>query len=332
MIRLLLKRIRSGIRVLSGADEDRISMWNGFRELTEQNAKLKAELETLALALDDTRTLMAKGLECRSFAGRHENGIHDAEFKVFSQFGDDGIVQHLIRTLKIEPATFIEFGVGDYSESNTRYLLMNNNWKGLILEGDASAVAKIRADRISCFYDLTAVSAFITRDNVNQLFERQGFSGPLGILSVDVDGNDYWIWEAITVVDPVVVICEYNSVFGADRAITVPYDPAFVRGKAHFSHLYYGASLKALCLLAARKGYAFVGSNSSGNNAYFVKRERLAGLRELSAEKGWVESRFRESKDRDGQHTFLSGADRLKVMSGCSVYDIDLDAVVSLQN
>jgi hypothetical protein len=199
----------------------------------------------------------------------------------------------------------------------------------LIIEGSHDDVEKIRKDPVSVFHDLTAVNTFITRDNINDIFKNNGFSGPIGLLSVDIDGNDYWVWEAITAVEPALVVCEYNSVFGPDRALTVPYDPAFVRGRAHYSNLYYGASLKALCLLAQSKGYAFIGSNSNGNNAYFVKQERLGGLREMRAEEGWVESRFRESRDSAGRVSFISGSDRLKVIAGCQVCDLEKNDMVT---
>jgi len=96
-----------------------------------------------------------------------------------------------------------------------------------------------------------------------------------------VDGNDYWIWDAVRAVCPVVVIVEYNSVFGSEHAITIPYDPTFQRTKGHFSNLYWVASLKALALLARQKGYTCVGCNSNGNNAYFVRDDRLGALRPL---------------------------------------------------
>lgn len=99
--------------------------------------------------------------------GIYEN-IHDAEFKVFSQFGDDGILQYLIKQTQPAVETFIEFGVQDYSEANTRFLLLNNNWNGLILDGDAQAMNALRAYDIYWRHDLTSVGAFVTRENVDR--------------------------------------------------------------------------------------------------------------------------------------------------------------------
>lgn len=251
--------------------------------------------------------------------------LADAEFKVFSQFGDDGIIQYLLQQVDIpeDKRTFIEFGVQDYQESNTRFLLMNDNWSGLILDGSAGNIGKIVADTQFWRHDLTAVAAFIDRANVNDLFARNGFKGEIGLLSVDIDGNDYWVWEAIDVVNPIIVVCEYNSVFGAEHAVTIPYDPAFQRGAAHYSNLYWGVSLKALCLLASRRGYAFVGCNSAGNNAYFIRRDKLGSLKSLECAEGYVDARFRESRNRNGELTYLSADKRLGEIAQMPVFDVE---------
>lgn len=262
--------------------------------------------------------------------GIYEN-IHDAEFKVFSQFGDDGILQYLVEQTQPEVETFIEFGVQDYSEANTRFLLLNNNWRGLILDGDSQAMTALHSKDAYWRHDLTSIGAFITRENVNQLFLDNGFSGEIGLLSVDIDGNDYWVWEAINVVEPVIVIVEYNSVFGAEHAITIPYDPAFNRTAAHSSNLYWGTSLKALCLLAEKKGYSFVGCNSAGNNAHFVRKDKAAKIPVINVQQGYVESRFRESRDKDGNLTYLYGKQRLEAIKEMNVVDVERGITVQLK-
>jgi len=259
--------------------------------------------------------------------------FREAEFKVFSQFGDDGIIQYLIARLDIpaELSTFIEFGVQDYTESNTRFLLMNDNWRGLVMDSDQNNMESLKARDLYWRHDLTALCRWIERDNINAILEESGFSGPLGILSIDIDGNDYWVWQRIEIVQPVIVIVEYNSVFGARQAITVPYDPVFNRTKAHYSNLYWGASLTALATLARNKGYAFVGSNLAGNNAYFVHDSYIGkgGIVALSPERGYVESRFRESRDEHGQLTYLGGAERRKMIAGMPVYDVERNTVLA---
>ncbi len=110
--------------------------------------------------------------------------------------------------------------------------------------------------------------------------------------------------------------------------MTVPYDSRFYRRAAHYSDLYFGCSLKALEIVGRKKGYALVGSNSAGNNAFFVKRERLNGQPELTAEQAYVESRFRESVDRSGNFTYLSGSARLREISDMPLFDIEKNAIV----
>lgn len=280
----------------------------------------------------DAKILAANVLDHQISARGDLADIKEAEFRVFSQFGEDGILQYLIRRTGIsaELRTFVEFGVETYEEANTRFLLVSRNWNGLVIDGSAANVARIKASSIFWRYGLSAIAAFIDADNINQLIGDNGFRGQIGLLSVDIDGNDYWVWERIDVVNPVIVVAEYNSVFGASYAITVPYDPSFVRSKAHHSNLYWGASLKALHILADRKGYALVGCNSAGNNAFFVRRDMLNGLEELSSETAYVESKFKESRDINGQLTFLTGKKRLLEIRDMPVYDVLSGKVVNL--
>ncbi len=257
--------------------------------------------------------------------------LHDVEFKVFSQFGDDGIIQYLIHKIKIEDKSFVEFGVENYEEANTRFLLMNNNWRGLVIDGDPSHIRYIQKDNISWRHDLTSLCAFVSKENINEILSSHRFTGEIGILSIDIDGNDYWVWECMTVVRPSIVIVEYNSYFGAERAVSVPYDPSFYRMNAHYSGLYWGCSLKALVLLAEKKNYVFIGCNSSGNNAYFIRKDKLGSLKRTTAEKGFIESKFRESRDRSGKLTFLSGRDRLALIQDMTVVDVETNKMITLK-
>lgn len=244
-----------------------------------------------------------------------------AEFKVFSQWKDDGIIQFLVNYLDIDSKTFIEFGVQNYTEANTRFLLMNNNWTGLIMDGTESNMQYVRQQEIYWKYNLTALTAFITTENINELIQQHGFGKEPGLLHIDIDGNDYWVWKAITVINPVIVIVEYNSVFGKDNAWTIPYKADFYRTDAHHSNLYFGSSLLSLCDLATEKGYTFVGSNSNGNNAYFIRNDKVKGLKPLDINEGYVLSQFRESRDKNGDLNYISGDHRLKEISGMEVFN-----------
>jgi hypothetical protein len=247
--------------------------------------------------------------------------IQLAEFKVFSQWKDDGIIQFLVDYLDIETKTFIEFGVQDYLEANTRFLLMNNNWAGLIMDGTTSNIESVKRQDIYWKYNLTAVTAFITAGNINDLMQQHGFKDEVGLLHIDIDGNDYWVWKAITTISPVIVIVEYNSVFGKDKTWSVPYKPDFYRTDMHYSNLYFGSSLLSLCDLAKEKGYTFIGCNSNGNNAYFIRNDKIKDLRPVDSMEGYVQSQFRESRDEAGNLNYLSGDNRLNAIKGMDVYN-----------
>jgi hypothetical protein len=277
-----------------------------------------------APGLDPERVLLAIGrVESRTVRSGRVSHLQDAEFRVFSQFGEDGIIQYLIGRVPIEHDTFIEFGVEDYRESNTRFLLSNDNWRGLILDGGDSHVKFVRSHDIGWRHTIDARTVFLTTDNINETFASAGFTGDIGLLSVDIDGNDFWVLEAIEAVSPRILIVEYNSTFGPNAAVSVPYDPAFQRTRAHHSNLYWGASLAALCQAADRKGLAFVGSNTAGNNAFFVRRDVLGDLATLTPSEGWVDARFRESRDATGALTYVGGrANRIAAIADLPLVDV----------
>jgi hypothetical protein len=247
--------------------------------------------------------------------------IQLSEFKVFSQWGDDGIINFLINYIDISNKQFIEFGVEDYKECNTRLLLNMYNWSGLVIDGSESNIKEIRKSDYYWKFNLKCTCKFVNAENINQIIEENEFSGEIGLLHIDIDGNDYWLWKSINIVNPIIVIIEYNSVFGVNRPITIPYDSEFDRTRAHFSNLYFGSSLLSLCDLAKEKGYSFIGSNSNGNNAYFIRNDKLKKLKKIECFEGYVESKFRESRDLNGTLTFKSGSNRLKEIEGMKVYN-----------
>ncbi|GGI54435.1 hypothetical protein [Oxalicibacterium solurbis] len=269
-------------------------------------------------------------IEERQLANSPHNKFSDYEYQVSSQWGEDGLIQYLIRNVKVGSPIFIEFGVENYTESNTRFLLTNNNWSGLVIDGSPENIQYIKDDPIYWRHNLKAECAFIDKDNINELFAKNGIAGEIGLLSVDIDGNDYWVWEAIDSVNPAIVITEYNARFGAQQALTVPYDPNFVRSKAHYSMIYYGASLAALCQLGQRKGYAFVGCNTAGNNAFFVRRDLMgAALKELTPEEGFVANKFRESRDANGELTFLTVEQEQALLQTLPLVKVDSNILAS---
>jgi hypothetical protein len=187
-------------------------------------------------------------------------------FRLSSQNQEDGLTLALLNEVGVTRRRFVEIGSG-LSGGNSGFLARECGWSGLMVDGHAEHMTQVGRR----FPTVTAVAAWVTRENINELITTNGCAGEMDLFSLDLDGNDYWIWEAMTACSPRVVILEYNSMFGADRSVTVPYDPAFDRHRHHT--VYYGASLTALTRLSARKGYRLVAVEPTGVNAFFVRND-----------------------------------------------------------
>lgn len=184
------------------------------------------------------------------------------EAKYYSQHGEDGILLAIFAKIGSTNKYTVEFGVGTGKECNTRHLIQRKQWKGLWMT--ANDFPRRRWQEIQC--------EFITAENINELFEKYSVPREFDLLNIDIDGNDLWVWKKIESYRPRVVCIEYNGNVPCNEARSIAYDPTF--NWAHTA--YFGASLRALELLAVSKGYVLVGCDSSGTNAFFVDRP-LAG-------------------------------------------------------
>jgi hypothetical protein len=252
--------------------------------------------------------------------------IQDYEFQVFSQFGDDGIIQFLINNIKVYNNNFVEFGVENYEEANSRFLLECYNWKGLVIDSDLNNIKYIKNKNYYWRNQLSAVADFITKKNINQILKKNNFTGNIGILSIDIDGNDYWIWEEITIINPSIVIIEYNARFGYEESLSIPYIENFDRKKRKESMIYYGASLTALTKLAKQKNYSLVCTNSNGNNAYFIKKELIDKkhnlIKENSPQECFNLNSFKEHRDSNNNIINLSKEEEYKLLKECDLIKI----------
>lgn len=197
-------------------------------------------------------------------------------FKVFSQFEEDGFLIYLFALMGEGSKTFIEIGANDGINSNCSNLALHFGWSGLFLEGDAKLIK--RGQR---FYKKTPtpyhpkptyIQAIVKRENINELIAKGGLQGDIELLSIDIDGNDYWVWDALEVVKPKVVIIETHIEFGTNN-IVVPYDPEYMFPGKH--PVYHGASVVAMNKLAQKKGYRLVGASDYGINQVFVRNDLL---------------------------------------------------------
>lgn len=272
-------------------------------------------------------------IEIRQLNNDFNKSYTDHEFKVYSQSGEDGIIQWLIKNIEIKNNYFIEFGVENYLESNTRFLLLNNYWSGLVIDGDINNINFIKQDPIYWRCNLKASHAFITKDNINQLFISNKVPNDVGILSIDIDGNDYWVLEAINNISPSIIIAEYNSYFGAEHKVTIPYDESFIRSNAHFSKIYYGASLSAFVSLLNVRGYKLVASNLSGNNIFFVREELLNSVvKEISINDAYRRINFREVHDINSELCFYDFSESKKIIDHLNVYDLERNTLIPIKN
>jgi hypothetical protein len=254
-----------------------------MRDVVRTQAGIAKELEEIA-------TLLGPGKGLHGRAARTQEAIDSVlrrlfltddvveyphrltaqRFRLTSQNLEDGMIVALVREAGITDRRFVEIGCG-YQGGNSGTLAHELGWSGLMVDGGEERVLYV--SRMFNPERVTAVCSWVTRENINELIESNGLTGEVGFMSVDIDGNDYWLWDALTVVTPQVFVIEYNAAFGDERAVVVPYKPDFDRH--HQGRAYYGASLPALVHLGARKGYRLVGVEPRGVNAFFL-REGIA--------------------------------------------------------
>lgn len=193
-------------------------------------------------------------------------------FKVFSQADEDGIIREILERINVGKGFFVEFGVGDGLENNTAYLLLKG-WKGVWIEGNKKYCQKIGRKFKSQISEgiLTLKNSYISRENILNLFGGLKIPYEFELLSIDIDGNDYWIWDTLINYKPKIVVIEYNATFHPECKWIMKYNPRHVWRKSN----YFGASLKSLEELGTRKGYKLVGCSFSGMNAFFVRDDLI---------------------------------------------------------
>jgi hypothetical protein len=214
----------------------------------------------------------------RSMVHRGERlpSVWDTGFRVFSQFDEDGITIFLLAVVGISTGKFVDIGAGDgVWASNCSNLALNFGFHGLFIDSNESRVSKgrefYRNHPDTRSYPPKFRHTMVKRNNINQLIREEGFEGEIDVLSIDIDGNDYWIWEAIECVSPRIVVIETKVEFGMN-SIVVPYDENFVWHPGLHPH-YLGASPMAMTKLAKKLGYRTVGANRFGFNVFYLRND-----------------------------------------------------------
>lgn len=254
----LLKKVRSWLvaPVLAALQPDPIPSYSGM------------EIQVL-LSLK-YRELLRSGVTLPEF--------DDIGFRVYSDNEEDGILLYIFSLIGTVNKRLVDIGSAAIDGSNCANLIINHGWLGLLFDGNDQAIAAANTFYAKHLYTKkfppTLVPSWITVENINIFLTEQGFVGEIDLLSIDIDGVDYWIWKAIDCIAPRVVVVEYQDILGPDRALTVPYRPDFRRDDYPVNAnvpLYVGASLPAFVKLARTKGYRLVGCNRYGYNAFFVR-------------------------------------------------------------
>lgn len=227
--------------------------------------------------------------------------LSETGFRVFSQFEEDGILLYIFAAIGMEYKTFIDIGSGDGINSNCANFAVNFGWNGLFIDGNQANIERGRkyyaTNPDTWAYPPTFVNAFIQRENINELIRDNSFAGGADLMSIDIDGNDYWIWDALSVVEPRVVIIETHIEFGMD-SIVVPYDKDYSYPGKHPD--YHGASPVAMEKLARKKGYRLVGAINYGFNTIYVKN----GIGEDILPAVSVESILKHPRNKERQKLF----------------------------
>lgn len=253
------------------------SVFHRFRSIASRGSEY---LDVSSAFAGSTAGTLQNALELEISSWRHDElslprysdprALNRFEQKVYSQDGGDGILREIFRRVGEGTRYFVEFGIGNGLENNSAFLVVQE-WSGLWIDGDLDNVAcasqtfkePVAASR------LTVMNSFITAENIESLFAESGVPEEPALVSIDIDGNDYWIWKALESYRPRVVEVEYNSMFPADCPWVMAYNPQHQWG----GNSYFGASLKSLTELASEKGYVLVACAFAGTNAFFVRED-----------------------------------------------------------
>lgn len=193
------------------------------------------------------------------------------ELSVFSQNGEDGVLDEILRRLGVATGTFVEFGSGTGAEGTCVYLADVGGWEGWFIEADP-AQFQVLAAKYAMSTRVITHRAAVTPTNVESLFAELRVPDSIEVLSIDIDSHEYWVWQALNRYRPRVIVVEYNGHLGL-QPLTVPLDS----GRAWDGTDYFGASLGALRTLGFEKGYELVHCDLSGVNAFFVRHDLLRG-------------------------------------------------------
>ncbi|SDD72750.1 hypothetical protein SAMN04488024_107213 [Pedobacter soli] len=248
---------------------------NGVDESLKDTGKLLAGEQTAQLIIKNQYRALQKE-EIRKY------DFNEVGFRKYSQNSEDGILLFIFAAIGTTNKKIVELCASDGIECNAANLIINHGWQALLFDGNTEAIEKgkkfYRSHPDTFTLPPIFVNAWITKNNVNELIANQDYTGEIDLLSIDMDGVDYWIWDSITVIKPRVVVVEVQCIFGAGDSVTVPYADNFKTEFIDGFGVYSGASLNAFIKLASHKGYRLVGVEKYGFNAFFIREDIAADI------------------------------------------------------
>jgi len=261
-MKALIKKIPGARRAVNALRRHRVQRWSELDSVHQQ-----------------TQQLLMQGYERDARSGRATHArIADAGFRCYSQSDEDGIILYILASIGMTDRRVVELCCGNGHECMATNLVLNHGFEAMLFDGDAD---NIRSARI--FFESrketfsvapTLRQAWITRDNINDLLRSVGATGEVDLLSIDMDGNDYYIWKAIDVIKPRLCVFETHNIIPGDRSLTIPYDPAFTCwDKKGAEQDFRSVSLAAMKKLSEAKGYRMIGGHRMGFNVFFLRND-----------------------------------------------------------
>lgn len=274
----------------------KILLWKNVASLLEPTTRYattsRIDQIQISQKYQETVLTMAKGLD-----------FEKVGFNVYSSTYEDGILLYIFSIIGTTNKKLVDIGAGAIKGSNTANLIVNHGFSGLLIDGNPKNLQVSQAYYLNHpeteYFVPQLLSVLITSENVNKILEDHNYRGQIDLLTIDIDGVDYWVWKAIDIVQPRVVLVEYQDILGPDLSWTVPYKSDFNLNdypQNKKSNNYCGASLRAFVKLAKSKGYRLIGCNRGGWNAFFVKE----GIGEKYLPEVTIESCFRYENNRYG--------------------------------
>ena len=262
--------------------------------------------------------------------------LWDAEFRVFSQWGEDGILNFLTEALMLDRPKVLEIGSGNFTECNGRFLADFRNASVVAVDMRPDLIPSMKAMDLYWRSSIHGLQRYVQPGNIREIQrDAEALIGPVDILSLDIDGNDYYVLEEADLSNVSVLVVEYNALFGSRRPLSVPRDDDFDRTRAHYSNLFFGASLPAWIHQLSRRGFTFIGTTRSSINAFFLADNLTEtipiAIPEHNLLHRYTEVTVREGRNEEGDLAFFDSNEGRALIEHLSLIDVSSGNSVTLE-